>query len=52
MPVAQYMLDQMLRQRERVVLHDVSPEQAVRETEEMVNRELGRVREQLERQAP
>lgn len=49
MPVAQYLLDQHLRQMERVILHEVSPEQAVQEMESMINKELRRVREQVRR---
>jgi multiple sugar transport system substrate-binding protein len=45
MPVAQFYNDQWERQRERVVFRKVSPEEAVREIEEAVNRELDRVRD-------
>lgn len=44
MPVAQYMMDQLERQRERVVYREVTPEQAVQEIEATTNRELARAR--------
>ena len=43
MPVLQYMLDQMERQRERTVFRKATPEQAVREIHDMTARELERV---------
>lgn len=44
MPVAQYMMDQLERQRERVVYRELSPEQAVEEIQTSTNRELERAR--------
>jgi len=43
-PVMQYMLDQLERQRERVVFREVTPEQAAREIEKSVNAALERAR--------
>lgn len=51
-PVARFFTDQTERQRERVVMGQVLPEQALREVEEQVNRELLRLREVKRRAAP
>jgi multiple sugar transport system substrate-binding protein len=43
-PLPQYFGDEMERQRERVVFYKTTPEQAARELQEKVNRELDRAR--------
>lgn len=44
MPVGQYMLDQIERQRGLLVFHRTTPEQALKDAERMSNHELERVR--------
>jgi len=51
MAASQYMIDQIQRQRERVVYGVVTPEEALIEIETMTNRELRRIREIQERHA-
>jgi len=49
MPVAQFMVDELDRQRERVVYWETTPEDALRELQDAVNAELASVRAYLER---
>lgn len=44
MPVTQFLMDEMERQREQVVFHKTTPEQALRALEDRVNAELRRAR--------
>jgi len=44
MPAAQFLMDDMERQRGRVVLYDITPKQAARELEANANAELARIR--------
>jgi multiple sugar transport system substrate-binding protein len=48
-PVAQFLTDEIDRQRERVILRRATPEDALRELQDTVNAELTRVRTFLER---
>ena len=43
-PTNRELTDEIERQRERVVMRQVSPEQAAREVQEVINRELLRLR--------
>lgn len=51
MPVSQFMIDQVQRQRERVVFRRTTPEEALQEIETAVNRELERVRALIARRS-
>ncbi len=50
-PVAQFFLDEVARQRELVVLHRKTPEQAARDIEDNANAEWDRIRALMERRA-
>lgn len=49
MPVAQFLSDEVERQRERVTMREASPEKALRELQDAINAELVRTREFLAR---
>ncbi|MBN2309966.1 MAG: ABC transporter substrate-binding protein [Candidatus Hydrogenedentes bacterium] len=51
-PVSQFMGDEIERYREKVVLRELTPEQALREVQDTVNAELRRTRAFLERTRP
>ena len=51
-PIAQYMSDQITRERERVTFRIVTPEEAAMEVEKSINKELDRVQALIERRRP